>query len=168
MVTVTPSISGQFDIFWVARESLTTVDPWPSCLRYTTKLDPVLEGPAPNLAPFDDDSMTFLYDLMEISSLRSALPDSLQPCLDIWVSLHFVRSRLWLCFLLFWASNQPCCLLQCSGTTLRVRLRHPLVFLFVPTCRETCFSSHCYSTYFLFFLFWIIIPTILPATMLRY
>jgi hypothetical protein len=27
------------------------------------------------------------------ASLRSALPDSLQPCLEIWVSLHFVRSR---------------------------------------------------------------------------
>jgi hypothetical protein len=27
------------------------------------------------------------------ASTRSALPDSLQPCLEIWVSLHFVRSR---------------------------------------------------------------------------
>jgi hypothetical protein len=35
---------------------------------------------------------------------------------------------------LFWASNQPCCLLQCSGTTLRVRLWRPLIFLVVPTC----------------------------------
>jgi hypothetical protein len=30
---------------------------------------------------------------------------------------------------IFGASNQPCCLLQCMGTTLRVRLRHPLVSL---------------------------------------
>jgi hypothetical protein len=27
------------------------------------------------------------------ASLRSALPDSLQPCWEIWVSLHFIRSR---------------------------------------------------------------------------
>jgi hypothetical protein len=32
------------------------------------------------------------------------------------------------------ASNQPCCLLQCSGTTLRVCLRCPLIFFVVPTC----------------------------------
>jgi hypothetical protein len=51
------------------------------------------------------------------------------------------------------ASNQACCLLQCSGTTLRVRLRRPLVFLVVPTCWETCFSSHRYSTYFFLFFF---------------
>jgi hypothetical protein len=50
----------------------------------------------------------------------------------------------------FGASNQPCCLLQCSGTTLRVRLRRPLVFLVVPTCWEICFSSRRYSTYFSF------------------
>jgi hypothetical protein len=49
---------------------------------------------------------------------------------------------------LFGASNQPRCLLQCSGTTLRVRLRRPLVFLVVPTCWETFFSSHRYSICF--------------------
>jgi hypothetical protein len=49
---------------------------------------------------------------------------------------------------LFRASNQPCCLLQCSGTILRVRLRCPLVFLVVPTCWETFFSSRRYSIYF--------------------
>jgi hypothetical protein len=48
------------------------------------------------------------------------------------------------------ASNEPCCLLQCSGTTLRVCLRCPLVFLVVPTCWETRFSSRRYSTYFFF------------------
>jgi hypothetical protein len=48
------------------------------------------------------------------------------------------------------ASNQPCCLLQCSGTTLRVRLRCPLVFYVVPTCWETRFSTRRYSTYFFF------------------
>jgi hypothetical protein len=68
------------------------------------------------------------------------------------------------------ASNQPCCLLQCSGTTLRVRLRRPLVLLVVLTCWKTYFSSRHYSTYFFFssLLFWIIIPAILPAMMLRY
>jgi hypothetical protein len=70
---------------------------------------------------------------------------------------------------LFGASNQPCCLLQCSGTTLRVRLRCPLVFLIVTTCWETRFSSRRYSTYFFFSsLFWIIIPAILPVMMLGY
>jgi hypothetical protein len=39
----------------------------------------------------------------------------------------------------FGASNEPCCLLQCSGTTLRVRLRRPLVFFVVPTYWETRF-----------------------------
>jgi hypothetical protein len=51
---------------------------------------------------------------------------------------------------LFGASNQSCYLLQCSGTTLRVRLRRPLVFFVVPTCWETRFSSRRYSTYFFF------------------
>jgi hypothetical protein len=51
MATVTPSISGQFVVFWVARESPTTVDPWPCSLRYTTKPDLVSEGPVPNLSP---------------------------------------------------------------------------------------------------------------------
>jgi hypothetical protein len=65
------------------------------------------------------------------------------------VSLNFVRSRPCLSFsFLFGASNQPCCLLQCSGTTLRVHLQHPLVFLVVPTCWETLFSSRRYLTYF--------------------
>jgi hypothetical protein len=54
------------------------------------------------------------------ASLRSALPDSLQPCWEVWVPLHFIRSRPWLSFLLFF---EP----QCSGTTLRVCLRRPLV-----------------------------------------
>jgi hypothetical protein len=69
---------------------------------------------------------------------------------------------------LFGASNQPCCLLQCSGTTLRVRLRQSLISFIVPTCWEFFFSSCLHSTYFLFFFFWIIIPVILPATMLGY
>jgi hypothetical protein len=52
---------------------------------------------------------------------------------------------------IFGALNQPCCLLQCSGTTLRVHLRRPLLFLVVPTCWEICFSSRRYSTYFFLF-----------------
>jgi hypothetical protein len=58
-----------------------------------------------------------------------------------------------LVFLSFLASNQPCCLLQCLGTTPWERLRHPLVFFIVLTCKETCFSSRHYSTYFFFFFF---------------
>jgi hypothetical protein len=69
---------------------------------------------------------------------------------------------------LFGASNQPCCLLQCSGTTLRVHLRRPLVFLVVPTCWDICFSSRRYSTHFFSSIFWTIIPVILPAMMLGY
>jgi hypothetical protein len=98
------------------------------------------------------------------------MPDSLQLCWEIWVSLHFVRSRPWLSFSsLFGASNQPCCLFQRLGTTLWVHLRRPLVFLVVPTCWETCFSSRRYSIYFfLFFFFWTIIQAILPTMMLGY
>jgi hypothetical protein len=83
--------------------------------------------------------------------------------------IHFIQSRPQLNFLFFWASNQPCCLLQCSGTILRVRLRCPLVFLVVPTGWETFFSSRRYSTYSLFLIFfWILILDILPTTMLGY
>jgi hypothetical protein len=38
------------------------------------------------------------------------------------------------------------------GDYLRVRLRRPLVYLIIPTCRETYFPSRRYSTYF-FLLF---------------
>jgi hypothetical protein len=51
---------------------------------------------------------------------------------------------------LFGASNQPCCLLQCSGTTPRVHLQRLLVFFVVPTCWKPRFSSRRYSTYFFF------------------
>jgi hypothetical protein len=62
---------------------------------------------------------------------------------------------------LFGASNQSCCLLQCSRTTLQMRLRRPLVFFVVPTCWETRFSSRHYSTYFFFSSsFWTIIQAI--------
>jgi hypothetical protein len=59
-------------------------------------------------------------------------------------------------------------MLQCSGTTLRVRLRHPLVFLVVPTYRENLFPITSLLDLLSFLLFWIIIPVILPTTMLRY
>jgi hypothetical protein len=88
------------------------------------------------------------------ASSRSTLPDSLQPCWEIWVSLHFVRSRPWLSFSsVFLASNQPCCLLWCSGTTLQERLRRPLVFFIVSTYWETYFSTRYYLTYFFFSFF---------------
>jgi hypothetical protein len=54
-------------------------------------------------------------------------------------------------FFSFLSINQPCCLLQCSGTTLRERLRRPHDFFIVPTCWETCFSPRRYSTYFFFY-----------------
>jgi hypothetical protein len=67
------------------------------------------------------------------------------------VSLHFVWSKTMTQFSsLFWASNQPWCLLQCLRTSLQVRLRRPLVFLVLSTCWETRFSLRCYSTYFFF------------------
>jgi hypothetical protein len=88
---------------------------------------------------------------------------------DLGVStLHSIKDHD-LVFLPFvGTSNQPCSQLQCSGTTLRVRLRRPLVFLAVPTCWETRFSSRRYSTYFSSLLFWTIIPAILLAMMLGY
>jgi hypothetical protein len=51
MATVIPSISGQLVVFWVARESPTTVDPLSCSLCYITKTDPMSEGSAPNLTP---------------------------------------------------------------------------------------------------------------------
>jgi hypothetical protein len=57
-------------------------------------------------------------------------------------------------------------LLQCSGTTLRVRLRRPLVFLVVPICWETRFSSRFYSTYFFLSLFFG--SSYRPSCLLRY
>jgi hypothetical protein len=69
---------------------------------------------------------------------------------DLGVStLHLIKTMTQF-YSLFLASNQPCCLLQCSGTTLRVHLRRPLVFFVIPTCWETRFSSRLYSTYFFF------------------
>jgi hypothetical protein len=64
-------------------------------------------------------------------------------------TLHLIKTMTQFSSL-FGASNQPRCLLQCSGTTLRVRLRCPLVFLVVPACWEIFFSSCRYSTYFFF------------------
>jgi hypothetical protein len=49
--TVTPSFNGQFVVFWVARESPTTIDLSPCSLCYTTRPDPVSDGSTPNLAP---------------------------------------------------------------------------------------------------------------------
>jgi hypothetical protein len=49
-----------------------------------------------------------------------------------------------------------------------VHLRRPLVFFIILTYLETCFPSRRYSTCFFFFFFWIIIPAILPATVLGY
>jgi hypothetical protein len=67
-------------------------------------------------------------------------------------------------FLSIKPAKLPASMLEAS---LRERLRRPLVFFVVLTCWEKCFSSSHYSTY-LFFLFWIIIPAIFPATMLGY
>jgi hypothetical protein len=60
MATVTPSVSGQLVVYWVARASPTTVDPCPRSLRYKTKPDNVSEGSAPNLAPL----RRWLHDLL--------------------------------------------------------------------------------------------------------
>jgi hypothetical protein len=64
MATVHSLIRVQFVVSQVARESPTTVDPCSCSLRYTTKPDPVSQGPTPQLAPNNDVSMTFLYDVM--------------------------------------------------------------------------------------------------------
>jgi hypothetical protein len=48
MATVTSSIRRQLVVFWVAKESPITVDPWPCSLRNKTKPDHVSEGPAPS------------------------------------------------------------------------------------------------------------------------
>jgi hypothetical protein len=93
----TPLIRGQFVIFWVAREFLTTVDPWPCYLRNTTKHDLVSEGSAPNLAPYDDGSTTFLYDLMTFICTRYALCPG-APAMALYVNGPIPIS-LYFCFL---------------------------------------------------------------------
>jgi hypothetical protein len=104
------------------------------------------------------------------ASLRSALPDSLQLCLDIWVSLHFVRSRSWLSFLLF-LSVKPAML---TASMLR---DYSTSASSMPSCfpRRTDLlgnpiSHHVvtWSTFFSSFLLWTIISAILPSTMLGY
>jgi hypothetical protein len=74
MATVTPSICGQFVVFWVARESPTTVDPWLCSLRCTTKPDPVSEVPVPNLAPFRRQlyDLPLWFDVLNLHPLGSA------------------------------------------------------------------------------------------------
>jgi hypothetical protein len=50
------------------------------------------------------------------------------------------------------ASQTHAACFKCVGTTIRERLRRPLIFFVVQTCWETCFSSRHYST-FVFFSF---------------
>jgi hypothetical protein len=99
----------------------------------------------------------------------SALPDSLQPCLEIWVPLHFVQDHDSV-FFSFWSikpAMQSASMLEDYSTSAS------------PT--PPCF--HCHADLLgnpfpitllldLLFpsrlLFWIIMPAILPATMLGY
>jgi hypothetical protein len=101
------------------------------------------------------------------ASLRSALPNSLQLSLEIWVSLHFARSRPWLSFFLFLkhqTSNAACfnargLLYECVSTpSCFLRRTDMLGNLFLITSLLDLLS--------LLFLFWIVIPALLPATML--
>jgi hypothetical protein len=69
---------------------------------------------------------------------------------------------------LFGASNQPCCLLQCLGTTLRVRLRRPLVFPHHTDLLGNPFLITPLLDLFSLLSFWNIMPAILPAMMLGY
>jgi hypothetical protein len=102
------------------------------------------------------------------ASLRSAPQDSLQPCWEIWVPLHFVRSRPWLGFLLFWIIKPamlPASMLGDYSTSASS----------TPSCfpRRTDLSGNLFPITSLldllsFLLFWIIIPAIPPATILGY
>jgi hypothetical protein len=94
----------------------------------------------------------------------------LQPCLEIWVSLHFVRSTTWLCFLLFLehqTSHVVC--FNAQGLLYECVFDALLFSSSYQPVGKPISSSRCYSTYIFFsFLFWIIIPAILPTTMLGY
>jgi hypothetical protein len=72
---------------------------------------------------------TCLQGLLEVGSVR-LLAAMLG---DLGVSTLCSIKTMTQFFSLLGASNQPWCLLQCSGTTVRVRLRRPVVFLVVPT-----------------------------------
>jgi hypothetical protein len=78
---------------------------------------------------------------------------------DLGVSTLRSTKTMTQCSSLFGASNQPCCLLQCSGTTLRVRLRCPLVFLHRTDLLRNLFLITLLLD-LLFLLFWTIIPTV--------
>jgi hypothetical protein len=98
------------------------------------------------------------------ASLRPAPPDSLQPCWEIWVPLHFVRSRPRLSFLLFLSTKPamlPASMLGDYSTSASS----------TPSCfpRRTDLSGNVFPITSLlnllsFLLFWIIIPAILPTT----
>jgi hypothetical protein len=92
------------------------------------------------------------FNARDYSTSASSMPSCFPRRTDLLGNPFLITSLLDLPFLLFFfgPSNQPCCLLQCPRTTLRVHLRRPLVFLVVPTCWETRFSSRRYSTYFFF------------------
>jgi hypothetical protein len=66
-------------------------------LHYMTKPDPMSGGSAPNLAPFDDDSTTFFYDLMNVICTRLALRLG-APAVALYVNRPIPIS-LYFCFL---------------------------------------------------------------------
>jgi hypothetical protein len=104
------------------------------------------------------------------ASMRSALPDFLQLCSEIWMPLHFVWSRPWLSFLLFFEHQTSHAAYFNAQRLLYESVSDALLFCssYWPVGKPI-FSSRRYLKYFFFFsLFWIIIPAIMSTAMLRY
>jgi hypothetical protein len=101
------------------------------------------------------------------TSMRSALSDSLQPCLEIWVSLHFVQNHDSV-FFSFWSIKPAMLPASMLGYYSRSASSTPSCFPYRTDLLGNLFLITSLLDLLSFLVFWIIILSILSATMLRY
>jgi hypothetical protein len=101
------------------------------------------------------------------TSMRSALSDSLQPCLEIWVSLHFVQNHDSV-FFSFWSIKPEMLPASMLGDYSRSASSTPSCFPYRTDLLGNLFLITSLLDLLSFLVFWIIILSILSATMLRY
>jgi hypothetical protein len=102
------------------------------------------------------------------ASSSSALLDSLQPCLEMWVSLHFIRSRPCLSFLLFFSIKPAMLPASMLGDYSTSASSTPSCFPHRTDLLGNLFLNTSLLNLLFFLSCWNIIPAILPATMLGY